>query len=330
MKKRGKGIASIFYPTGMSGGGDPSNALIKMKLDGTIDLLVGSIDIGQGCKTVLAQLAAEELGLAMEQVTVINDNTDSCPMDTGTFASRVTHSMGNAVVMAARELRQEILELAASDLKTSPVNLTIENGEVKIKQSPDKKIALADLAGKATFGMGKILAGRGGYVKAPTAKDEETGACNPFATAAYATTVAEVEVDTETGQVEVLQLISVYDVGKAINPMLCEGQIDGGSVMGLGMALMENLNPYYPGIDFQPTSFADYMIPVSQDTGKITAKIIEKPSTTSLYGTKGIGEMTANSEAPAIVNAVYNAIGVRITDLPITPEKIIRGLEKKV
>jgi CO/xanthine dehydrogenase Mo-binding subunit len=237
--------------------------------------------------------------------------------------------MGNAVVMAAREVRQEILEMAASELGTSAVNLTIANGEVKIKENPGGKISIADLAGKATFGTGKIIAGRGAYLKVSIQKDEETGACDPFATASYATTVAEVEVDTETGHVDVIQLVGVYDVGKAINPMLCEGQIEGGSVMGLGMALMENLNPYYPETKFQPLSFADYMIPVSKDIGKITSIIIEKPSTTNVYGAKGIGEMTANSGAPAIVNAVYNAVGVRITDLPITSEKILRGLEAK-
>jgi len=134
-------------------------------------------------------------------------------------------------------------------------------------------------------------------------------------------------VDTETGEVKVLKLVSAYDCGKAINPMLVEGQIDGGAAGGLGSALMEELHPYYPTLDHHPTGFFSYMIPTAKDVPDLDAVIVEMGSRTGPYGAKGIGEMTANSQAPAIINAIHDAIGVWMTDLPATSEKVLRALE---
>jgi CO/xanthine dehydrogenase Mo-binding subunit len=144
---------------------------------------------------------------------------------------------------------------------------------------------------------------------------------------AYSATVTEVEVDTETGQVQVLKLVSAFDCGKAINPMLVEGQIEGGSAAGLGSALMEELHPYYPSLDHYPTGFFSYMFPTIKDVPPLESVIIEMPSQTGPYGAKGVGEMTANSQAPAIINAIHDAVGVWITDLPASTEKILRTLE---
>jgi CO/xanthine dehydrogenase Mo-binding subunit len=146
---------------------------------------------------------------------------------------------------------------------------------------------------------------------------------------AYGATVAEVEVDTETGWVKVLKLASAYDCGKAINPMLVEGQIDGGAAGGLGSALMEELHPYYPTLDHYPTGFFSYMIPTAKDLPELDAVVVEMGSRTGPYGAKGIGEMTANTQAPAIINAIHDAVGVWITNLPATPEKVLRALEAK-
>lgn len=329
MKKRGVGIAAIHYPTGMSGGGDPSQAVVSIKHDGTVNVLVGSVDIGQGCKTVLAQMVAEELGVPMEQIIVRNDNTDSCPLCTGTFASRVTHMAGNAVVRASQEARQVLFEIAADELGAPPDELAIEEGKVVVKDLPEQAIPIAELADKATWAMGKIITGRGSFGRPPVVLDPDTGEGSPCQGLTYATTVAEVEVDTETGVVDVLKLVSAYDVGKAINPMMCEGQIEGGTAMGLGQAIMEDLTPYYPSINFQPRSFADYMIPTAKDITGAKAVVVEVPLKTGPYGAKGIGEMTANSQAAAIVNAINDAIGVWITDLPVTPEKVLRALEEQ-
>ena len=159
--------------------------------------------------------------------------------------------------------------------------------------------------------------------------DPETGAMDPDSTEAHACTVAEVEVDTETGEVKVLSIKSAYEIGRQVNPALVKGQIEGGSVMGMSHALLETTAPYYPAIDHSPGGFSDYLIPGSADIPEIESVVLEVPSSTGPFGVKGVGEMTANSPIPAIVNAINNAIGVRITELPVTPEKILRALEMK-
>ncbi len=329
MKKRGVGIAIGLYPSGMSGGGDPSYAIVKIKPDGTADLFVGSVDIGEGSKTVLAQMAAEELGISYEQINVLNQDTDTCPLCLGTFASRVTYVTGNAVVNAAREARSILFEVAADDLKASPKDLVAAKGKIFVPGSPEQSVAIGTIASKAIFGLGKDLVGRGHYMQPPSTPDPATGKTDPFGTLSWGAIQAVVEVDTETGMVDVLKLTCVYDVGKAINPLLVEGQIDGGSVMGLGAALMEQLSPYYPTLEWQPDNFGDYVIPTAADVPELSEEIYECPSTGGPYGAKGMGEMTANMPGPAIVNAVHDAIGVWINELPITPERVLRALEAK-
>jgi CO/xanthine dehydrogenase Mo-binding subunit len=329
MKKRGVGIATALYPTGMSGGGDSSQAIVKVKLDGSVDLIIGSCDIGQGCKTVLAQMAAEELGVSYDQVTVVNDNTDGSPMCYGTFASRVTFVAGNATVQAAQEARSILFEVAADDLEAAPEDLEAANGKIFVKGAPERSMDFAAVADKANFAMRKLVVGRGHYMRDPGAPDPKTGEVDPFATLAWAAVLAEVEVDTDTGEVGVTKLVCSYDVGRAINPMLSEGQIEGGAVMGLGAALMEDLYPYYPTQDWQPESYHDYVIPTAADVPDLKSAIYECPSTNGPYGAKGIGEMTANAPAPAIVNAIHDAVGIWITELPITPEKVLKALDAK-
>lgn len=329
MKKRGVGIAAALYPTGMSGGGDSSQAIVKVKTDGTVDLIIGSCDIGQGAKTVLAQMAAEELGIGYDQVTVVNQDTDATPMCFGTFASRVTFVAGNAVVQAAREARSILFEVAAEDLEASPDDLVAADGKIFVRGAPDRAKTIAEVAGKANFAMRKLVVGRGHYMRDPSSPDPQTGQTDPFATLAWAAVLAEVEVDTDTGEVEILKLVTCYDVGRAINPLLAEGQIEGGTVMGIGAALMENLYPFYPTQAWQPESYHDYVIPTAADVPEIVSAIYECPSTNGPYGAKGIGEMTANVPAPAIINAIHDAIGVWITEVPVTPEKILKALEAK-
>ena len=329
MKKRGVGIATGYYPTGMTGGGDSSQAIVKIQLDGSADLIIGSCDIGQGAKTVLAQIAAEELGIEYEQVKVINDNTDTCPACFGTFASRVTYVAGNAVVQAAREAQKMLFEMAAPILQASVEDLESADGKIYVKSNPESSITIADVALTATFNLRKLIVGRGHYMRDHSMPDPETGACDPAATIAWTAIFAEVEVDTDTGVVDILKLIAAYDVGKAINPLLVEGQIEGGTIMGLGAAIMENLYPYYPSMDWQPQTIGDYVIPTAIDVPPMETEILESPSTEGPFGVKGIGEMTANAPSPAIVNAIHNAIGVWIDELPVTPEKILRALDEK-
>lgn len=329
MKKRGIGIAASLYPTGQSGGGDSSQAHVRVQPDGTAVLTVGSCDIGQGCKTVLAQMVAEVLGIDYEQIKVVNDNTDSCPLSFGTFASRVTYVDGKAVVQATENARKILIEVAGQMLEASPEDLAAEDGRIFVKGSPSKFKTIGDVAGAATYSMRKLVVGLGHYMREPSAPDSETGQVDPFCTLAWAAVLAEVEVDTETGEVKLLKLVTSYDVGKAINPMLSEGQIDGGAAMGIGAALTEQLHPRYPSMEFQPTNLGDYAIPTTMDVPDIEAVIHECPSTDGPFGAKGIGEMTANTPAPAIINAIHDAVGIWITELPASPEKMLRVLEEQ-
>jgi CO/xanthine dehydrogenase Mo-binding subunit len=327
--KRGTGIAAIWYPTGLSGGGDPSQAIVKMQTDGSVDVLIGSVDIGEGARTVMRQMAAEELGVPIEKVNVTLVDTDTSPLDTGTFASRLTHQTGNAVVQASREARQVLFEVAASQLGVSPDQLEATDGMVVVRDFPEQAIPIADVAGRAVWNDRRLIAGRGSFGWPVADIDPETGKGEPLHNMAYGATVAEIEVDTETGVVKVTKLVSAYDCGKAINPLLVEGQIDGGAAGGIGAALLEELHPYYPTLDHYPTGFFSYMLPTVKDVPQLDSVVVEVSSETGPYGAKGIGEMTANSQSPAIVNALYDALGVWITDLPATPEKILRALEAK-
>jgi CO/xanthine dehydrogenase Mo-binding subunit len=329
-KYKGTGIAAVNYPTGMNLGGDPSQALIHSTTTGTFVISLSSTDLGQGLKTVLAQIGAEALGVPIENVMIDTADTDTGPHCMGTFASRATHRVGNAIIMAAKEARKALLEVAGEELEASPEDLDTDGeGNIFVKGVPSRSIGLVDTALAAHFKYGRTIAGRGMFLKPKSDVDPETGAMDPDSTEAHACTVAEVEVDTETGEVTVLSLKSAYEVGRQVNPALVKGQITGGSLMGMSHALYETTAPYYPAIDHSPTGFSDYVIPGATEVPEIESVVLEIPSSTGPYGVKGVGEMTANPPIPAIVNAIYDAIGIRITELPATPEKILRALEEK-
>lgn len=329
-KLRGTGFAAVNYPTGMNLGGDPSQALIHSTTTGTFVISLASSDLGQGLKTVIAQIAAETLGLPFEYVLIDTADSDTGPHCMGTFASRATHRVGNAVMAAAKEAREVMLEVASDELEASPEDLETDGeGHIRVKGVPDRSIHIIDLALAAHFKYGKSISGRGMYMKPKSGVDPETGAMDPDSTQAHACTVAEVEVDTETGEVTVLSIKSAYEVGRQVNPALVKGQIGGGSFMGMAHALYETTNPYYPGADHRPKDFGEYLLPGPAEVPEIDSVVLEYPSSTGPYGVKGLGEMTANPPIPAIVNAIYNATGVRVTELPVTPEKILRGLAEK-
>ncbi len=329
MKKRGKGVCTTHYPTGLTFGGDPSQAIVRMNADGTVQLLIGTVDHGQGAKTVFAQMVAYELGIPVENVYVVNADTATAPICTGSFASRATHMTGNAVKRACDETKQVLFEVAAEELGVEPDALEMKEGQIVVKEFPEQAVPIADIATKATWVLGKLVAGRGAYIANATALDLETGEGKPYDTYEYATNVAEVEVDTETGQVDVLHMYMAYDVGKAINPMMVEGQLQSGALMGMSWTLLENLYPFYPDVEYVPTSYKDYPIPTAVDIPELDTAIVEVPSVSGFYGQKGVGEFTMNSQAAAIAAAVHDAIGVWIPDLPITPEKVLKALKEK-
>ncbi len=329
-KLKGTGIAAVNYPTGMNLGGDPTQALIHSTTTGNFIISLSSTDLGQGLKTVIAQIAAETLGIPFENVMIDTADTDTGPHCMGTFASRATHRVGNAVMEAATEARQIMLEVAADELEANPADLETDgSGLIKVKGQPDRAIHIIDLALAAHFKYARTISGRGMFMKPKSDVDPETGAMDPDSTEAHACVVAEVEVDSETGEVDVLSLKCVYEVGRAVNPKLVEGQVVGGAFMGMSHALYETTDPYYPSLEHKPMNWTEYNLPGPHEMPVIQAQILEYPSSTGPYGVKGVGEMTANAPIPAIANAVKNAIGVRIYELPITPERILRALAEK-
>jgi CO/xanthine dehydrogenase Mo-binding subunit len=327
-KVRGTGMAAVNYPTGMNLGGDPSQALVHATTSGSFVVTLSATDLGQGLRTVIGQIAAETLGVAFEEIVVDTADTDTGPHDMGTFASRATHRVGNAVIAAATEARQGLLDVAAEELEAAPGDLEFDgHGNILVKGVPDRSVRVNAVAAAAQFKYGRTIAGRGIYMKARSPVDPETGAMDPDSTEAHACTVVEVEVDTETGEVAVLSVRSAYEVGRQVNPALVRGQIEGGAWMGMSHALYETTAPYYPSPDHSPKDFSEYVMPGTHELPEIDSVVLEYPSSNGPYGVKGVGEMTANSPVPAIVNAIYHATGVRIDELPVTPEKILRGLD---
>ena len=328
VKLRGTGLSAVNYPTGMNLGGDPSQALIHATTSGSFVVSLSATDLGQGLRTVIGQIAAETLGVRMEDVIVDTADTDTGPHDMGTFASRATHRVGNAVIVAAQEAREALLDVAQDELEAARSDLEFDGlGNILVRGAPDRSLKVADIAAAAQFKYGKTIAGRGAYMKPKSPLDPETGAMDPDSTEAHACTVAEVEVDTETGEVTVLSIRSAYEVGRQVNPALVKGQIVGGAWMGMSHALYETTAPYYPDPDHNPKDFSEYLMPGAHEMPEIDCVVLEYPSSNGPYGVKGVGEMTANSPIPAIVNAIYHATGVRIDELPGTPELILRGLD---
>ncbi len=330
-KHRGRGFATIEYPTGMNQNGDPSQAWIKLKPDGRVDVFAGTVDIGQGSKTVHTQIVADALGVPYDWVTMDNSNTDSSAVCTGTFASRGTFIGGNAVRYAAEKARERILDIASKELEISAEDLEIVDGEVLAKGAPDRKISIPDVAGAATYVYGELITGNGTALKPLAEVDDDDGSVTiePHSAISYAACVIDVEVDDETGETTVLKMLQVYDVGRAINPTLVEGQIEGGAMMGLGLGLLEECYPYYPSLEHRGEQFGSYLAPALEDLPEFENVILENPSIDGPFGAKAIGEMANNAQPPAIAAAIHDAVGVWVTQMPATPERVLRALEAR-
>ena len=325
---RGRGFAAVNYPTGMNLGGDPSQALIHATTTGSFVVTLSSVDLGQGLKTVIAQCAAETLGLPLENILIDTADTDTGPHCMGTFASRGTHRVGNAVNMAAREAREVMLEAAAEELEVDAADLETDGtGFIKLKGSEEKKIHVVDLALAAHFKQGRTISGRGIFLKPKSEPVPETGEMDPDSCQAHACTVAEVEVDDETGEVRVTKLTNVYEMGRALNPAMAQQQIEGGAWMGMSHALYETTEPYYPDRSHGAHTYSEYLMPGPGDLAEMESAILERPAANGPFGGKGIGEMTANSPIPAIANAIFDACGVRVERMPFTPEDVLRGID---
>src|SRR5438552_4014128 len=327
-RRRGRGYAAVNCPTGMNLGGDPSQALIHATTTGTFVITLSSVDLGQGIKTIAAQCAAEALGLPIEYVLVDTADTDTGPHCMGTFASRGTHRIGNAVIAAAREARGVMMEAAAEELEVNVADLETDGrGNIHVKGAPHRSISTKDVAIAAQFKQGKTIAGRGIFLVPLSDVDPETGEMSPATCYAHACLVAEVDVDDETGEVAMVRMDSAYELGRALNPRLVEQQLVGGAWMGISHALYETPEPYYPDPAHGPRDFVEYLMPGPGDICPHDSAVRERHAAAGPFGAKGPGEMCANPVLPAVANAIFNAVGVRIDDLPISPEKVLRAIK---
>jgi len=325
----GVGVASLIHV----GGGariyksDGCGTIIKMDDYGKANVFTGASDMGQGSDTVLAQIVAEELGIKVEDVHVIHQDTDVCPWDVGAHASRTTFVAGNAALGAARKIRQRILGIAAEALEANVDDLVLKDRSVSVKGSPSVQLPIAKLLRNAHFTHGGQMM-MADYFYDPA--NENMGRDfrgNMSATYSFGTHGVRVKVDEETGKVEILDYVAAHDVGRAINPMLLDGQVFGGVLMGVGYALTEQVI-LEKGRNMNP-DFRDYKIPTAKDAISLQPVVIETVDEAGPYGAKGIGEPGCVPTAPAIANAIYDAIGVRIKDLPITPERVLAAIKKK-
>ncbi|MBP1763425.1 MAG: aerobic-type carbon monoxide dehydrogenase, large subunit CoxL/CutL-like protein [Firmicutes bacterium] len=325
MKKRGTGIGCMWYGIGNTGLPNPASAFVEWLDDGSVNLLVGCADIGQGSDTVLAQIVAEELGVSFDQINVTSADTMITPDGGATSASRQTYISGNAARLAAAEAKKVAMEEAAEKLMTPADQLVFADGYV-YNNGSKTDLALKDVI-TSCRNKGKLTLGHGWFNPDTTGLDPETGHGSPFGTYAFATQIVEVEVDTGTGKIEVLKVVAAHDVGRAVNPEMVIGQIEGGSVMGLGYATLEELEVNQGKI--KNPNFDAYLIATTLDVPEIESVIVEDPEPTGPFGAKGVGEPALIPTAAAIANAVYDAIGVRIYSLPITPEKVLAALEEQ-
>ena len=327
MKQRGRGIACMWYPIGFTVAANPSAATVNVNEDGTATLLTGTVETGQGSLTVLGQIAAEALGIATEDVHVVSADTDATPMDSGAIASRTTYVTGNAIVAAAEKAKEILFEAAAPMLGVRPDQLEACDRKIQVLGFPQKCLPISEVAHRSQFVLGRPAIGSASYNPPTLAMDPETGQGKPFSTYVYATQIAEVEVDDETGEVEVIRIAAAHDCGTPINPTLVEGQVQGGIAMGIGFAMHEEIL-FEDGAQVNP-NLTNYIMPTSLDMPRIDVDIVKNYDPTGPFGAKGVGEPTSVPTAAAIVNAIYDAVGVRITALPATAEKVLKGIKEQ-
>lgn len=326
---RGVGMASLIHV----GGGarvyksDGCGTIIKMDDRGKVDVMTGSTEMGQGSETVIAQIVAEVLGVNIDDINVINNDTDVCPWDVGAHASRSTFVAGNSALGAAQKIREQMVAVAAQNMGEDPAALEIKNGVVFSKRDKEKSMPLSKVLRKVHYSPGGKMFTAEHFYDPPNENFDKEFRGNLSVSYAYGVHGVEVEVDRETGQVRILNYIAAHDVGRAINPMLLEGQIYGGGLMGIGYALGERM--IYEKGHLMNGNFLDYKMPTAKDVPPVQAVIVETDEQAGPFGAKGIGEPGLVPTAPAIANAIYDAVGVRIRELPITPEKVLRALQEK-
>ncbi len=310
-----------------------SATILRAHGDGNVSLITGSADIGQGSDSILAQIAAEELGIPYERFMIIAADTEIAPLDYGTYGSRVTMMAGNATLNAARDLKKKIIKTVAERIEVDPEQVYIRDGFVGLKDSPEVHISFSDavilcqtsLGGRPVLGEGFFNPEMEGVldIKALT----EQGLGNYAPAYSFGTHVAEVEVDGDTGRVKVRRITTAHDGGRAINPMSVEGQLEGSIAMGLGWTLTEDVR-LDKGLMLNP-NLLEYGIPTALDQGATDIRLTDAPDPVGPFGAKEAGEGPISPTAPSVVDAIHHATGVWVTELPVRPEKLLQAMEKR-
>jgi len=308
--RRGVGVASGWYGCGNTSLPNPSTIKAGVRADGTVVLHQGAMDIGQGATTVIAQIFAEALGVAAEGVEIVGGDTDVTPDAGKTSASRQTFVTGNAARLTGEALRTQILRLGNV---SSTAEIVFETGAIRLVEGGEHR--RVDLAARTPDAEGYVLRTEETY-DPPTKPLDENGQGVPYAQFGYAVHLVELEVDVALGVVKLVKFTAAHDVGRAINPILVEGQVQGGIAQGVGMALMEE---FIPG---RTENLHDYLIPTFGDIPPIETLIVEVADAHGPYGAKGLGEHVLIPTAPAILNAIRDATGARIRKLPATPDRV--------
>ncbi|MHC4100440.1 MAG: xanthine dehydrogenase family protein molybdopterin-binding subunit [Planctomycetota bacterium] len=325
--RHGIGMASLLHV----GGGakiyrsDGCGTILKIDDHGHVTVITGSTDIGQGSETVIAQLVAEELGLGVSTVTVINNDSEITPWDVGVHASRTTFIAGNSARRAARKARSKLLQAAGTQLEIDPDQLDLRQGHVVRARDGEALMDLGKLIRSLHFSVKSDVVMTTEYYEPPSVMQDKEFKGDVSASYAFGTQVVELEVDTATGIIRILKVTAAHDVGRVVNALGAEGQVEGGVVMGMGYAISEHLQ-IDEGIVTNPC-FRDYKLITAPEIPQIYAHFIETQDPEGPVGAKGIGEAPAICTAAAIANALYNATGVRMYELPLTPERVLRALE---
>ena len=313
----GVGIASCWYGCGNTSIANPSTIKAGVTGDGHVMLHQGAVDIGQGSNTVIAQIFADALGVPLADIKLVGADTDITPDAGKTSASRQTFISGKAAEKAANALREAILRFANVSPKAT---LAFEPGAVVVREG--EAVRRIDLSALPADGEGYVFSARETYDPPTTALDEK-GQGAPYAVYGWGAQIAELEVDMKLGTVKLVKITAAHDVGRAINPLLVEGQIEGGIAQGIGMALMEE---YIPG---RTENLHDYLIPTIGDVPPIESILIEVPDPEGPFGAKGLGEHVLIPTAPAILNAIRHATGVLVTKVPATPTRVLAAIRQR-
>ncbi|MCY6354114.1 xanthine dehydrogenase family protein molybdopterin-binding subunit [Clostridium sp. ZS2-4] len=312
-KVRGIGCALAMQGSGIAYI-DMASAVLKLNDGGFFNLTIGATDLGTGSDTILAQIAAEALGISSDKIKVYSSDTDLTPFDCGAYASKTTYVSGNAVLRTAQKMKERIREEGARKFNV-PIEQVEFDGEYVKTVDGKESISLVDFSSELYYNSEqKQLLVSDSFVP-------------KVAPPPYMIGIAEVEVDLETGKYELLDYTGVVDCGTTINPNLCRIQVEGGLVQGIGMAMFEDVR-YSQSGKMSTNNLMQYKVPTRKDINKLTVEFADSYEPTGPYGAKSVGEMGIDTPLAAIANAVYNATGVRITTLPITPEKVLMGLKK--